>query len=924
MDWRETLNLPGTDFPMKANLSKREPEIIEFWKNIDVYEEVCSKNKGRDRFILHDGPPYANGDIHLGTAMNKILKDIIIKYKSIRGFDCPYVPGWDCHGQPIEHEVQKAVEKRKIEVDQVEMRRMCKDYAMKFVERQSEQFERLGVRGDFGKPYLTLNNSYEATNIRVFKELWKNGIIYRGRKPIHWCPRCITALAEAEIEYHDKKSPSIYVRFPLAARDEKLSSTLPDTEVSFVIWTTTPWTLPANVALALHPNVEYAAVSIGKEILVIGKPHLESVMKAAGIEKWDELAQYKGSELKGISLKHPWRASHSVTVCAEFVDLSTGTGIVHIAPGHGQEDYEVGIENDLPMPMPVDDRGVFDEGGFAFKGVFVDKANGLIIEDLEKSGRLLGSETIEHTYAHCWRCKNPVLFRATPQWFISMDTICEGAGLRKKALEQIGETEWIPGWSENRIRSMVEGRPDWCISRQRAWGVPIPVFYCSDCGREVVSEETLDACERLIEERGADAWFELSPSEILRGIKAECGCGCSNLLKENDILDVWFESGVSHEAVLRLREGLAWPADMYLEGSDQHRGWFQSSLLAAVGSSGKAPFRSVLTHGFVVDGKGRKMSKSLGNVINPIDVCNQKGADILRLWVASSDYTVDVGASEEILLRVAEAYRRIRNTFRFILGNLKGFDPSEDTVANEEMEEIDRWILSRAGKLLKACEVAYDSYQLHQVYHLYNRFCSIEMSSLYLDMQKDCLYTEAEESKSRKSAQTALYILGELLISAISPVLTFTAEEAWNKLPKSEGMPASVQLADWQSVEKLSVDEGLEKDWEALINARDFVMREIEDSRRAGNIRSSLEAAVSIAVPEELYDLFLSRLPLLKKIFIVSDVDLHKGTGEEYRVSIRKASGKKCARCWNYSETVGSDLRHADLCDRCNSVIKGI
>ncbi len=916
MDYRSTLNLPRTDFPMKADLPRREPEIQRLWKEMDIYRRVLEKNRGRPSFILHDGPPYANGDIHLGTALNKILKDIIVKYKSMRGYFCPYVPGWDCHGQPIEHEVEKRLGEERGKLDVMEIRRRCREYALHFVERQSSQFQRLGVRGDFENPYLTLRPAYEAVNIRVLSELVRRGLVYRSRKPIHWCPRCVTALAEAELEYRDKSSPSIYVKFPLL----DLIPGHEGREAAVVIWTTTPWTLPANVAVALHPDMEYLVLDAGDSVLVIGEPLLEKALRDMGIGGYRELGRLKGNRLEGLRTRHPWRERPSPLVNSDFVTTEQGTGAVHIAPGHGEEDYMVGLEYDLPMPMPVDDHGRFTSEAPEFEGLFIEDANPKIMDDLRSRGLLLGEGELLHPYPHCWRCKGPVIFRATPQWFVGVDREYQGSTLRRRCLEAVERVRWIPGWNVRRMVGMLESRPDWCISRQRAWGVPIPAFYCQECGKEVMTLETLRRAEELLAAEGSDAWFLREAEEILDpGFRCP-ECGGSSWRKETDILDVWFESGVSHEAVLLQWEDHYWPCDMYLEGSDQHRGWFQTSLLTAVGTRGEPPYRSVLTHGFVVDGEGRKMSKSLGNVISPLEICDRLGADILRLWVAAADYTVDIPASQEIFDRLVEAYRRIRNTLRFLLGNLFDYRPEEHAIPADRMEELDRWILSRLQKLVRRCTQAMDSYQLHVVYHALHNFCAVDLSALYLDMRKDCLYTFAADSQPRRSSQTALWTLLRTLTLLMAPILCHTAEEVWQAM-RGEGDPESVQLADWPEVEVGLEDEGLEEDYDRLLRLRERVTKAIEDKRAAKELGTSLEAMVRLTLPASWKELVEPRRGLLATLFIVSAVVVEYGEGEEVRVEVERAPGSRCSRCWNYSLSVGSDPRHPELCSRCLPVV---
>jgi isoleucyl-tRNA synthetase len=922
MNYKETLNLPKTDFPMKADLPKREPLIQNAWKDMDVYKKMIEARQGAPSFILHDGPPYANGDIHLGTALNKVLKDIIIKYRTMQGYLSPYVPGWDCHGQPIEHEVEKKMGQERGQLDIMEIRHLCYEYAMRFVERQSGQFQRLGVLGDFANPYLTLRPAYEATNIRMFARLYEKGLIYRGRKPIHWCPRCKTALAEAEIEYDEKTSPSIYVKFPVSEGLKGVPAGAG--EVSLVIWTTTPWTLPANVAIALHPDMDYALVKVGDEALIIGEALLVSVMQDLGIENYQKMATYKGRDLLGVLTRHPWEERPTRVVSADYVDFEVGTGAVHIAPGHGYEDYQVGLEFGLPMPMPVDDEGKFTGEAPLFAGQFIQEANLSILDDLEKRGLLLAMREVTHPYPHCWRCKKPVIFRATPQWFIAVDRAYGGRTLRERAIDSLDRVEWIPGWNYKRMLGMLEMRPDWCLSRQRSWGVPIPVFYCDDCGNEVVNADTLHRIAELIGERGSDSWFQLTPEEIL-GESCTCGdCGSGSLRKGTDILDVWFESGISHEAVLKQWDSLAWPSDMYLEGSDQHRGWFQTSLLTAVGTNEEPPFRKVLTHGFVVDGEGRKMSKSLGNVISPQDICDRLGADVLRLWVAAADYTVDIPASDEIFERLVEAYRRIRNTIRFLLGNLYDYDDCTDAPAREEMEEMDTWMLSRLQSFVERVNQAYESFQFHQVYQALHHFCAVDLSSLYLDMRKDCLYTCASDSASRRSSQAVLHRILQVLVRIMSPILSHTAEEAWQSM-RGESEEESVFLLDWPQPDPDLKNEALEADWAELIALRDKVTKRLEEMRAGKEIGTSLEAEVVLKVPVIDADGWRKRLPLLPTLFITSSVRLEEVEGlEEAEVEAHQATGEKCQRCWNRRASVGSDPGHPELCDRCIPVVDAI
>ena len=926
MDYKDTLNLPRTSFPMKGDLARKEPVIQAAWKETKLYERILERSHGREAWVLHDGPPYANGDIHVGTAYNKILKDILVKYKTMRGFRCPYVPGWDCHGLPTEHEVTKRLG-RDAKVGKLELREKCREYAMNFVARQSEQFQRLGVLGDFDNPYLTLNPEYEATNIEVFADLFSRGMIYRGRKPIHWCTTCVTALAEAEIEYEDKDSYSIYVRFPLL--DEFPPLTQQGLPVSMLIWTTTPWTLPANVAIALSPRFPYVGVNTGEEVLVMAEPLVETVMRETGIERYSIGESFGAEEMVGSKCRHPWADWDPVVVLASYVTLEAGSGCVHIAPGHGQEDYLTGLEYDLPDPMPVDDEGRFTEEAWQFAGMSVTDANQAIIEDLAERGILLAHGRLTHQYPHCWRCKQPVIFRATPQWFIALDGADNGNPLRRSALDSIGGVEWVPDWTINRIGSMLENRPDWCISRQRAWGVPLPIVYCKQCGRELVTDETLGAIRDMIAADGADAWFAKEPSEFLPAGSACTECGGTDFDKESDILDVWFESGVSNLAVLRKRRELSWPADLYTEGSDQHRGWFQSSLLLSMGYAGGPPFRAVLTHGFTVDGEGRKMSKSLGNTVDPMEVCNRSGADILRLWTASSDYSSDVPISDEILARNTESYRRIRNTLRFLLGNCHDFDPETDSVPVQEMEEIDRWMISKLQWLIDRVTTLMDRWLLHQASQALQLFCTVELSSLYLDILKDRLYTHPADSRSRRSAQTALLAIDLALTAMVAPILAHTAEEAWLALPEGSRPFDSVHLAPWPTADEALRDKELERKFDILLGVRESVYRSIEEARKSGVLGTGLEAKVVVFAEGENLKVLRECRAQLPSIMIVSAVEVEelrdfKGerTGGDIEVVVERAPGRKCQRCWNYSPGVGERPDLGEICGRCVAALE--
>lgn len=925
MDYKRTLNLPQTDFPMKAGLAQREPEMLKLWKKLGVYEQSIENANARP-FILHDGPPYANGDIHLGHTLNKVLKDIVVKYKSLRGFWAPYVPGWDCHGQPIDQQVERRLKGKEVSV--IEFRRLCRDYALRYVKRQTEEFERLGVRGDFAHPYLTLDREYEATVTRAFATMYKEGLIYRGLKPVHWCYHDRTALAEAEIEYADEASPSIYVKFPVTSSFGPLEGLTGDKYL--VIWTTTPWTLPANVAVAVHPRESYSAVKISSDILVMASRLVPVVAEDTGLKDYEVVATFSGMELAGVKLKQPLMQWESVVVTADYVTLDTGTGAVHIAPGHGEEDYVVGVEYELRIVMPVDDTGRFTEEAGEWAGMHIWEANPKIVDALEAKGLLLGATETIHSYPHCWRCKNPVIFRATSQWFVSM----ERASLRKRALEAIRKVRWIPAKGEKRITAMVEERPDWCISRQRQWGVPLPIFYCEHCDEPYVTDESLERIEELFAREGADAWFARRATDILPASAVCRRCGGTAFRQGTDILDVWFESGTSHEAVLKTRQDQRWPADLYLEGSDQHRGWFQSSLLVSVGVGQGAPYKGVLTHGFIVDGKGRKMSKSLGNVVDPLDVIRRSGADILRLWTASVDYSSPtVAFSDEILDRVSEAYRRFRNTARFLLGNLYDFDPVRDAVSQEHLEEIDRWALLRLNRLIDDVNKAYDKYRFYQVYRDIYTFCVVDLSAFYLDVLKDRLYTSAPDAPERRSAQTALLQILTALTRMLSPILSFTAEEIWQFMPERFRETDSVELASWPQVETALLDEELEGKWQALLRVRDEVLKVLEAARSEKVVGNSLEAKVELYARGEVLRLLREYERHLPMLMIVSQVDLlnaEKGLpagavpGEQISdlaVIVLRVGGERCDRCWNYRPDVGKAKAHPTLCSLCAGVV---
>jgi isoleucyl-tRNA synthetase len=925
MDYSKTLNLPSTAFPMRANLPQREPEIARYWEEINVYKLVQAKNAGRPKFILHDGPPYANGHIHLGHVLNKVLKDMIVKFKSMDGYDAPYVPGWDTHGLPIEQQAIKQLGIRRKELGPVEFRRRCREYALKFVDIQREEFKRLGVRGDWDNPYLTLQPHFETRQIEVFGEMAKRGYIYKGLKSVHWCATCETALAEAEVEYAEKKSPSIYVAFPVA--DGR--GHLPESQTAIVIWTTTPWTIPSNAAICLHPEFTYALVASGDRHFLVARARVQSFCQVLGDPQAAVEREYRGADLDGVVCRHPFVDRKVPVIMGEYVTLEQGTGCVHIAPGHGEEDFVLGQRYGLPVISPIDGKGYFTEEAGKLAGQFYLDANAAVIRELEAAGALLGQSSIRHQYPHCWRCKHPVFFRATEQWFASID------GFRDRLLEAIDRVQWIPDWGRDRIYGMVAGRGDWCISRQRLWGVPIPIFYCAACAREVITTETIAHLKKLFREHGSDVWYAWDVNDLIpEGLKCpHCGEN-RGWTKEVDTMDVWFDSGSSHWAVLTQPEywpDLCWPADLYLEGSDQHRGWFNASLTTAVAVTGDPPFRAVLTHGFVVDEHGRKMSKSLGNVVDPAEVLKHLGADILRLWVCSSDYRGDLAVSETILTQLSEAYRKIRNTFRFLLGNLNDFDPERHAVAYSELNELDRYALLKLTRITDRVLKAYRDYDYHIVYHTVYNYCVTDLSAFYLNVVKDRLYCEAADSVNRRAVQTVLYAVLDALVRLLVPVLAFTTEEVWRHFPANGNKPPSVQLLEMPEPNPDYLDDELEHRWERLLAVRQEVLRALEGARQAKLIRDSLEAEVILYADGELLDFLRANEAQLRPIFVTSAVQLvpvDAGIPEDasagglpgLRVAVRRAPGEKCARCWTYAD-IGASAAYPDLCPRCAEVV---
>ncbi|MBA4373761.1 MAG: isoleucine--tRNA ligase [Thermodesulfovibrio sp.] len=927
-DYKDTLNLPQTDFPMKANLAQREPEMLKAWEDAGMYEKMQQKNRVTGKkYILHDGPPYANGHIHMGHALNKILKDIIVKYKSMNGFYSPYIPGWDCHGLPIELQVDKNLGDKKEGVAIIEKRRLCREYAAEFVDIQREEFKRLGVFGDWARPYLTLTYGYEASIVREFNKFVTNGYAYKGKKPVHWCPSCVTALAEAEVEYADKESPSVFVKFEVDQENkEKYLPELTGKKVSVVIWTTTPWTLPANLAVAFHPELAYAAVELNNEqnneVLLVAEGRVVPLKERIGLDG-TILLTVMGSSLEGMLVQHPFIERTSRAVLGDFVSLEEGTGVVHIAPGHGEDDYEVGLKYGLDIYAPVDDRGKFTKHAGELEGQFVFKANAVIIGMLTDRNALIKEEKISHSYPHCWRCKKPVIFRATEQWFISV----AHNDLRKKCLEEIERVNWVPKWGRERIQGMLTNRPDWCVSRQRSWGVPITVLRCKNCEEFVKDPAVLEGIAKQVDELGADVWYMKKAEEFIPAGYACSKCGHTEFQKEMDILDVWFDSGVSHAAVVEADERLSWPADLYLEGSDQHRGWFQSSLLASVGTRGSAPYQTVLTHGFVVDGSGKKMSKSLGNVIAPQEIIKGYGGEILRIWVSAEDYKDDIRISKEILNRLTEAYRKIRNTCRFLLGNTNDFDGGD---YGDRLQEIDRWAMNSLQKLIKKVTRAYENFDFHEVFHSIHNFCVVDMSSVYLDILKDRLYTAKTDSVERRASQWVLTEVLSTLTRLMAPVLSFTADEVWKYISRGQAGPESVFLSVFPVVNEKFVDTELEERWKRLLELRDDVNKALEIKRAEKFIGNPLEAKVVLSLPEPYRELGESYAEFLPTFFLVSGVMLsaeklvsaHEGsTVEGLQVLVERASGSKCQRCWNWSEKVGTFADEPELCDRCHAVV---
>ena len=927
-DYTGTLNLPSTSFSMRANLPQREPETIKYWDSIDLYGKMRENGAGKPLFVLHDGPPFSNGNIHMGHTMNKVLKDMIIKSKAMTGYDTPYTPGWDNHGMPIESAIIKKNKLDRKKMSVADFRRACHKFAQDFVDIQRNQLIRLGIGGDWQNPYITMAPEFEAREVKVFGEMFKKGYIYKGLKPVYWCPHDETALAEAEIEYKDDKCTSIFVKFRVNDDKGLLSDVCDINKTYFIIWTTTTWTLPGNLAIALNPAENYVLVKANNgECYIVAEALCEKTMKAGGVESYEILKTMKGRELELMKAQHPFLDRESLVVNAEYVTMESGTGCVHIAPGFGADDYQVCRKYKIDSIVPVDDRGYQTEDAGKYAGMYYSESNKAILADMQESGALFASEEVVHSYPHCWRCKNPIIFRATPQWFCSVDAF------KEEAVKACEDVEWIPAWGGERMVQMIRERADWCISRQRHWGLPIPVFYCEDCKKPICTDETINAVSDLFAEKGSNAWFEMEANEILPDGYVCPHCGGKHFFKETNTLDGWFDSGSSHYASCENLHETKYPADLYLEGADQYRGWFQSSMLTAVGALGKgAPYKTVLTHGWVVDGEGKAMHKSLGNSIAPDEMIKKYGADIVRLWVASSDYRVDVRVSDKIFAQLSETYRKIRNTARILMANLGDFNPDTDMVPVDELYDIDKWIISSVNDLTSTVRKAYNDYEFHIVYHGINNFCTINLSKLYIDITKDRVYVEKKDGKARRSAQTAMYMVLSALTRLIAPMIVFTSEEIWKAMPHAASDKyESIFLNDMPEYdEKLAFPE-IRAKWDKLLEHRDVVMKALEIARAEKLIGKSLDAKVTIyTTNDEIYDLLLGLKDELATIYIVSKAELVKGEasegaycedGEEISVLVAQADGHKCDRCWAYSEK-GVETEGGFLCERCRSIIE--
>ena len=975
LDLKKTVNLPKTAFSQKANLAQAEPARLKKWEELNLYQLIRKTRAGAEKFILHDGPPYANADIHLGTAMNKILKDFIVKSRTMMGYDAPYVPGYDCHGLPIELFVDRKLGAKKANMSAVSIRRACREHAAQALKNQTRDFKRLGILGTWDDPYLTMSNHYEAETARMFARFVERGYVYKGARPVYWCIHDQTALAEAEVEYQQHTSPSVYVKFPLRSDPALIDPALAGRKVFVVIWTTTPWTLPANLGIAVHPDFEYSAFEFGDEVYIVASDLLQAVAEKCGLSSQDAdgnmvqpkvLAHFKGSKLDRLECGHAWIDRPSLLMVGEHVtlggeadaeteldvseaqkkapDSKAGTGAVHTAPGHGHDDFVIGKRYGLDIYCPVDNAGRFTPEVEYFAGERVFEANKQIVEFMKERGVLLFSEDYNHRYPHCWRCKNPVIFRATPQWFIAMDQAHQetvekdedgrdrsnytdnlsetpATSLRTASLREIENVNWVPAWGVDRMRNMLKGRPDWCVSRQRVWGVSIPVFYCVKCTAAVADPAVIHHVADIFEKESGDAWYTREANDLLPAGYTCKECGANEWTKETDILDVWFDSGVSSVAVLENRDELRWPADVYIEGGDQFRGWFNSSLMVGLADHDHAPYKTVITHGWTLDGQGRAMHKSAGNAVEPDVVIKQSGAEIIRLWCASSNYFDDMRASDEILQRVTDGYRKLRNTARFALGNLSGFEPAQDSVAFEEMEEIDRWALAELDRVVGKVMAAYESYEFHLVYHALYNFATVTLSARYFDIIKDRLYTFAPRSKARRSAQTALFRIADALARMLGPILVFTADEIWENLPGQSQSQASVHLTEFPRASGIEQGDS-RQEWERLFEVRDQVLRVLEEARVAKQIGSSLEAKVTLSASGETLELLRAHQNELRYIFIVSQVELLEGG--ELSISVSRAAGEKCERCWNYSTRVGESALYPTACERCVEALEEI
>jgi isoleucyl-tRNA synthetase len=927
VDLKKTVNLPKTAFPMKANLPQNEPKLLERWDAMRLYHRIREARAGQPLYVLHDGPPYANGNIHLGHALNKLLKDFIVKSKTMSGFDSPYVPGWDCHGLPIEIKVDGELGPKKAQMTQVQIRQACRRYAEKYVRLQSEDFQRLAIFGRWEQPYLTMDARYQSAIARAFVDFLDQGYVYKGLKPVNWCIHCKTTLAEAEVEYENHTSPSIYVRFKMTSQPEAIHPSLAGKNVYAVIWTTTPWTIPANLAISFHPKFEYVATEVNGDVYIVAQGLLENVTKELGWPEPRILGTFDGSSLDKAVFRHPFLERDSLGLVGDHVTLEQGTGEVHTAPGHGMEDFQVCQQYGIAAYCPVDAAGRFfgDELPADILGKTVWEANPIVIRILEEHGALLAKKNYQHQYPHCWRCHNPTIFRGTEQWFIGM----EKNNLRQNALDAIKNVKWLPAWGEERISNMIATRPDWVISRQRTWGVPITVFYCDGCNAAVTDKKVLDPVVDRFAKESADVWYAHDAKDLLPEGFTCPHCGGNHFRKEMDILDVWFDSGASHLAVLTKENNLPWPSDVYLEGGDQYRGWFHSSLLVGVGLRAHAPYRACVTNGWTLDGEGRAMSKSLGNVIAPEEVIKQFGAEVIRLWVSSVEFNEDVRLSPVILERLAEAYRKIRNTFRYSLGNLDGFDPATDSVDTADLEEIDQWILWKTSDLVEKCRKHYDDFAFHRVYQAFYNFCTVELSAIYFDILKDRLYTSATRSQSRRSAQTALYRVTHALLRLAAPILAFTSEEAWTFFPRRQGDPDSIHLALFPTAAEVSVGLSLDQqqrlaNWDRILGVRETVLKSLEQARQDKFIGAPLEAKVVLEADPELYPLLQEYSAQLPGVFITSQVEVSNGAAVGLAVRIEKAEGVKCERCWKYKSDIGHDPEYPTACASCAGAVKEI